>query len=101
MTTSERQIANQGIPDLGSPATASPSGLPIDATAAPRIVDEATLAQIVSNLLLGAPGLASPEPSIAAATRADRSIPSAASAVPSPTASAGGVPGALFPGGSV
>jgi cysteine desulfurase/selenocysteine lyase len=99
MTTSERPPANQGIPDLGLPAaSAVPSGLPIGVAAPPPILDDATLDQIVSNVLLGTPGLASPEAAIAGATRADRSLPSTASAAPSPTASVGGLPGELLLG---
>jgi cysteine desulfurase/selenocysteine lyase len=99
MTTSERPVAAQAFPDPGLPAAAAiPSGLPIGAPAPPPILDEATLDQIVSNVLLGTPGLASPEAGIAGATRTDRSLPSAASALPSPTASVGGVPGELLPG---
>jgi cysteine desulfurase/selenocysteine lyase len=99
MTTSERPAASQAIPDLGLPAaSAVPTGLPLGAAAPPPILDEATLDQIVSNVLLGTPGLASPEAAIAGATRADRSLPSAASTLPSPTASVSGVPGELLPG---
>ena len=99
MTTSDRSVANLGIPDPGLPApTAVPSGLPIGAAAPPPILDETTLDQIVSNVLLGTPGLASPEAAIAGATRAEQSLPSTASVSPSPTASAGRFPGEAFPG---
>jgi cysteine desulfurase/selenocysteine lyase len=99
MTISERPPASQGIPDLGLPAaSAVPSGLPAGAPTPPPILDDATLDQIVSNVLIGTPAIASPDAAIAGATQADRSLPSTVSVLLGPTASAGGVPGELLPG---
>jgi cysteine desulfurase/selenocysteine lyase len=68
------------------------------APAPPPILDDATLNQIVRNVLLGTPAITSPDAAIAGATLADRSLPSTVSTLPGPTASAGGVPSELGPG---
>jgi cysteine desulfurase/selenocysteine lyase len=76
MTTSERAPTDQVVPGLSLPAAnVVPSGLPIGAATPPPILDEATLDQIVSNVMPGAPLLGSPH--------AD----AASHYVPSPTAS--------------